>query len=63
MISADALPYAERETAAAVKHAAHFPQRARFIGKELQALLTEDHVEAAIRQRGVDGRLTEGVCY
>src|SRR6266487_1746522 len=54
MISADALPYAERETAAAVEHAAHFPQRARFIGKELQALLTQNCFEARILQSKVE---------
>src|ERR1700730_7565317 len=48
MISADAFPHTERKTAAVVKHPAHLPQRERLVGKELESLLTQNHIEARI---------------
>src|SRR5262249_51611407 len=54
MISADALPYTERKTAAAVERAAHLPQRERLVGKELESLLTQNHIEARILQSQVE---------
>src|SRR5437762_7853305 len=44
------IPDAERETSAVDQHAAHLPQRDQLVGKELQSLLTENCVEAGIRQ-------------
>ena len=46
VVKPDAIPDAERETAAMTEHAAHLPQRERLIGKELQSLLAENHVKA-----------------
>jgi hypothetical protein len=54
MISADALPYAERETPAAIEHTAHLPQCEGFVGKELQALLAQNDVEARILQSKIE---------
>ena len=54
MISADALPHTERKTAAVVEHAAHLPQRERLVGKELESLLTQNHIEARILQPQVE---------
>src|SRR5262249_37141255 len=48
VIGSHTRPHAQRKTAAVGKHAAHLPQRERFVGKELEALLTKNHVEARI---------------
>jgi hypothetical protein len=44
------IPDAKRETSAVDEHAAHLPQRDQLVGKELQSLLAENHVEAGIWQ-------------
>src|SRR5258707_15690230 len=54
IVEPGAVPYAERETAAMLEHAAHLPQRERLVGKELQPLLTENRVEAGIRQSKIE---------
>ena len=54
MISADALPHTERKTAAMVEHAARLLQRERLVGKELESLLTQNHIEARILQPQVE---------
>src|SRR5262249_62306824 len=49
------VPDAERETSTVVEHAAHLPQRDQLVGKELQSLLTQNHIEACIRQLKIGG--------
>jgi hypothetical protein len=50
VVESRTIPDAERETSTVDEHAPHLPQRDQFVGKELQSLLTENRVEAGIRQ-------------
>src|SRR5262245_35870388 len=55
VIDARAVPDAQREPAAGSEHSVHLAQRKLLVRKELQALLAEHHVEAAVRKAEIHG--------
>ena len=54
VVKPDAIPDAKRKAAAASEHTPHLPQCKCLVGKELQPLLTENHIHAAVPKRKIE---------